>query len=507
VLVGDPQQLQAIEAGAAFRAIHERHGGVEITDIRRQAEDWQREATRHLATGRAGEALEAYQVHGMVHAAETRDAAREELVDHWDRDRLAEPDRSRIILTHTNDEVRLLNLAARERLREDGGLGEEVEIATGRGERSFAPGDRVMFLRNDRGLGVKNGTLGEIEQVLPERMVARLDDGRGVAFDLKDYAEIDHGYAATIHKAQGMTVDRVHVLATPGLDAQASYVALSRHRVGVELHYGRDDFADGDRLARTLARERVKDMASDYEPARDFAERRGIRERLADRIVEIVRKAPEKLRGMFDGLDLGCVAANEPQRRAFAGLRLDAPTAEPADLKRAVERYARSLADMARMREAGLPVLPHQDLARQRARAALDQVRPHAARDAAEAFRRDPELIGQAAAGRGNATLRAITLEAEIRVDPRLRADRFVDDWRRLEGQRTRTFEVGDYGRRDRITSAMGAMVGRLERDPQVESILRNRKLELGLDMGRGGGIAQELMGAIGLGRGRGLGI
>ena len=61
-------------------------------------------------------------------------------------------------------------------------------------------------------------------------------DGRSVRFDLKDYDRIDHGYAATIHKAQGMTVDRAYVLATPGMDACASYVALSRHREGMELH-------------------------------------------------------------------------------------------------------------------------------------------------------------------------------------------------------------------------------------------------------------------------------
>lgn len=52
VLVGDPQQLQSIEAGAAFRSIHDRHGGVEIHEVRRQHEDWQRDATRDLATSR-----------------------------------------------------------------------------------------------------------------------------------------------------------------------------------------------------------------------------------------------------------------------------------------------------------------------------------------------------------------------------------------------------------------------------------------------------------------------
>src|SRR5262249_50733203 len=116
--------------------------------------------------------------------------------------------------------------------------------------------------------------------------------------------KIDHGYAATIHKAQGVTVDRTHVLATPGMDAHGSYVALSRHRDGVDLHYGRDDFAGQDRLVRTLSRAPAKDMASDHEradPAQNYAERRGITFR--ERVAQIVRKVvPEKLRNMFDGL-------------------------------------------------------------------------------------------------------------------------------------------------------------------------------------------------------------
>ncbi len=149
-------------------------------------------------------------------------------------------------------------------------------------------------------------------------MSVRTDDGRSVSFDLKDYDRIDHGYAATIHKAQGMTVDRTHVLATPGLDAHGSYVALSRHRDGMDLHYGRDDFADQDRLVRTLSRDRAKDMASDYEradPAQDYAERRGITFR--ERVAEIVRKVvPEKVRGMFDGLRLPADGGQAQERAA-----------------------------------------------------------------------------------------------------------------------------------------------------------------------------------------------
>src|SRR3546814_14157791 len=115
VLVGDPQQLQAIEAGAAFRAIHERHGGAEITEVRRQHEGWQRAATRELATGRTGDAIGAYADRDMVHAADTRAAARGDLIERWNSDRQMRPGATRIILPHTNEEVRALNEAARAR--------------------------------------------------------------------------------------------------------------------------------------------------------------------------------------------------------------------------------------------------------------------------------------------------------------------------------------------------------------------------------------------------------
>src|ERR1700756_2704531 len=149
VLVGDPQQLQAIEAGAAFRSIHGRHGGAEIGEVRRQQEDWQRDATRDLANGKTGHALEAYRSHGMVHEARIREQARGDLIDRWDRDRQASPDPRRIILSHTHDEVRALNEAARERMRAAGDLGNEVRVTVERGDRGFSSGDRVMFLQNE----------------------------------------------------------------------------------------------------------------------------------------------------------------------------------------------------------------------------------------------------------------------------------------------------------------------------------------------------------------------
>ncbi|MBJ7442270.1 MAG: Ti-type conjugative transfer relaxase TraA, partial [Sphingopyxis sp.] len=443
VLVGDPQQLQSIEAGAAFRAIHERHGGAEITEVRRQQADWQREATRELATGRTGEAIRAYDDAGMVHPAATREAARAELVDGWDRDRQARPGDTRIILTHTNDEVRALNDAARDRMRAAGELGSDVAVKVERGDRVFASGDRIIFLRNERSLEVKNGTLGVVEQVDARRMTVRTDDGRSVAFDLKDYAHVDHGYAATIHKAQGMTVDRTHVLATPGMDSHSAYVALSRHRGAVDVHYGRDDFKDQGKLIRTLSRERAKDMAQDYaraDPARRYAEQRGItfRERVAENLSRagrgIAKHVPEKARSIFAGFKPTVKRASIEQR----------DTSLTADTRRAVEQYARAQADIDRMHAKDLPVLRHQRDALARAGDALGAIDPHARADLASAFERQPELVAQAAQGHSQAAIRAMQLESEIRTDPAKRADRFVDYWQKLQQQRSQSLSRGE---------------------------------------------------------------
>jgi Ti-type conjugative transfer relaxase TraA len=488
VLVGDPEQLQAIEAGAAFRSIAERHSHVEITQVRRQHEDWQRDATRHLATGRTSEALGAYEARGMIHAAETRNQAREDLVGRWDRERVAEPGKSRIILTHTNDEVRDLNLTARERLRQAGALGEDVTVKAERGERSFATGDRLMFLKNDRGLGVKNGMLGEIEQVSPTQMTVRLDAGRLVAFDLKDYAQIDHGYAATIHKSQGVTVDRAHVLATPGMDRHSAYVALSRHRDSVQIHYGRDEFEDLGKLTRVLSRERAKDMAS------DFAQRRDIHVPAAMQ----AKEPPQRQRGMFDGFKPAS-PARQPAARA--------PEVGQLDQHHAIERHARAAADVLRMNARGLPVLAHQRRALEETRKAMGKIGPHAAKDLERAYVRDPSLAGETASGRMQRAIRVLQLEAEVRADPRLRADRFVERWQGLERQRSALHRAGDMTGAGQVKDRMGAMAKSLERDPQVDSLLRSRRPELGLPAEMGRSVGQGLSDYLGIGRGRGLGL
>lgn len=274
-LVGDPQQLQAIEAGAAFRAIAEQVHYVELTDIRRQHEKWQQEATKELATGKTHDAINRYDQHSHIHDFETKAAAKVALTEVWNDVRLSDSTKTQIMLAYNRDDVLELNQIARDLRHKQGELGSDVMFQTERGERAFAESDRVYFLKNDKSLGVMNGTLGTIESIKDGVITIRLDsDGRTsidrrVTVTMERYNQLDYGYAATIHKAQGVTVDRSYVLASKYLDAHSTYVAMSRHRESADLFYGRDVFLRKDDLAKTLSRERTKDVTIDYLNNRD----------------------------------------------------------------------------------------------------------------------------------------------------------------------------------------------------------------------------------------------
>jgi len=159
------------------------------------------------------------------------------------------------------------------------------------------------------------------------------------------------------------------------------------------------------------------------------------------------------------------------------------------------------------MHAKNLPVLPEQERALERARAGLEALRPKLAADMDRALAQDPSLLSDAVKGGTDRIIRAVQIEAEIRTNPALRADRFVTQWQGLAKARSRMERAYDFEGARGVRSNMAAMVKSLERDPQVESILRNRKIELGLSASTGPSIGTDLMNQLGLGRNRGLGL
>jgi Ti-type conjugative transfer relaxase TraA len=245
ILVGDEKQLSSLDSGRPFEVLKETLGAAEINTVRRQNHAWQREAAQDFRQGNVRESLIAYEEHGLLIHQTRFETLKEKLVDDWFTDHIREPTASQLILSSTRDKTKELNTAIRKRLKEENLLSKDCEAKVNITEknlkgaekelRAFGKGDRIVFTRNDRKIGVQNGSLGTVENIeRTQRGVFQLsvvlDDGKRVNFSTNKYNAIDHGYATTVHKSQGATVDRSYVLAEKMINKEAAYVALTRHR-------------------------------------------------------------------------------------------------------------------------------------------------------------------------------------------------------------------------------------------------------------------------------------
>lgn len=105
---------------------------------------------------------------------------------------------------------------------------------------NFVPvrkGDLVLIRKNDYTLDVRNGALGKVIQVsendpeTTEDIACRIEvDGREIEFPVGKLDIIDHGYAITVHKAQGSEAPTIifPVRKSRLLDKSLAYTAITR---------------------------------------------------------------------------------------------------------------------------------------------------------------------------------------------------------------------------------------------------------------------------------------
>lgn len=394
VLVGDTKQLQAIDPGAPMRLFAEQFGAAHLQDIQRQrAHVWQREASLKFANLQTTKALQAYSDQGRVHALADADAARAALIAAWQRDRLLDPTDSSLLMAFRRRDVRALNEAARAVRRAAGELGEGHMFTTRDGEREFAQGDRIYFLKNERSLGVTNGSLGTVQAIVGQSLVVELDNKRQVVVDARAYHAIDHGYAGTIHKGQGVTVDRGYVLASKYLEASATYVAMTRHVKDAQLFYSQEEFSTPERLLSSLSRVKRTRMIHELSAPAVLQEAREIDRsaRIRETFLALSSQArAEKLQTLH-------ATATQPTTSAEACLQ-----ASP-EILAAVERHTRAAVEHA---------------AAERALQEFSEAHPIKVSLGAAQYRALGERLGEAE----RAVLEAQTTLTQLRQDPVLRA-------------------------------------------------------------------------------------
>ena len=279
VFIGDEQQLQAIEKGGAFKGLIEKFQPSILHNVIRQNDKSSpartkimRQASLHLATNKTGEALKAYDQLGSVKFHSNADECIKQLVSNYIEDRNNNPKISQIALAFTRNEVKKINNHIRDYRIRSSEINKGDGFKVGRGERNFSPGDRIYFLANNNELDVKNGSLGTISRIDNNNFIVDVDgkEARQVTFDITKYKDIDHGYAATIHKSQGVTVDRAYMLFNQYFDKSLSYVGMTRHKEKLMTYAPRNVFKNLESLIQTASRDGVKSMAI------DFAARNGI---------------------------------------------------------------------------------------------------------------------------------------------------------------------------------------------------------------------------------------
>jgi conjugative relaxase-like TrwC/TraI family protein len=412
ILIGDPEQLPAIEHPGAFRALVDRLGAIELSEVRRLRDPVERAAVELVRSGRGGSALAAYSERGRLMLAETISDLEALVVG--DRHTAQRAGEDAIILCRTRARTARLNELAQGLRLDEGELGEAaLEVGEGR----IHDGDHVVTRINRGGRSpVHNRERWMVEAIDAEARtmtLRHLSERERVVTLGADYLDrrpayavgsVELGYAITKYGAQGMTVDRAFVVLGDGLSKEDAYTALTRAREGTELY--------------AVSREPVE--RAEIAPAKE--ERKLGTDELGRQMERTEQRAlaiDERLRGELEGKPTPALVDELHRIEAAGGdpgqRRLEALTAARAQAER----------DLSRVREA----LRGRDVGDRTERIRLESIAAHATerrgdlrseeRAAREAAPDPGERERGAAIARILAERRRLSVEAAIVAVPR----------------------------------------------------------------------------------------
>jgi conjugative relaxase-like TrwC/TraI family protein len=443
VLVGDEQQLAAIDAGGGFRALRLRLGATELTENRRQSTEWGKKVTALLREERAQEAFVVLRSEGRVTVARTAQEANDALVAAWWPRYSAGIDAG--MIAQTRAEVEYLNVVARQLMRDAGRLGRD-EFQ--HGDQSFAIGDAVILGRNAPQLSVANGTRGTVEGFDPVTgsITVKTRDGKIVTLPrsyLDDRGRLGKrpaapaltwGYAVTGHREQGDTMKETYLRVCKTATSAWSYVGASRFKDDLRVFMAQGELVDDPELDVTnlvgpqpwretveATAEAIEYKSGQQEVATDQRHEANVRElptevlrRRRDELAEVLERAPERRshelqvasrrreqaeRDLADAemnvLLARGVVVGFGERPHFAQRQEHRKALEAVRQAERREQHARSLADRANVAEA--------------------EVRQHEHRRAAFVEMHEPdgheaERVAKELAWRGLATARAVEI-------------------------------------------------------------------------------------------------
>lgn len=290
ILMGDERQLPSVSRSGMFAYLSDQYGSVELSDIKRQDIDWQKEVSKHLSQGRTKEALQILQDNNRIHWSDKKEQAAYELVNAWKKAHLENPEEQKLIITHTNHMVESFNKAIRHHLKTTGTLSDtEYECMTVRANKwlkiRISVGDRIQFTQTNASLGISNGILGtlkEVREIETKRekennqveFIVQQDNGKAVTFNPSNFHGFTLGYASTVYKAQGKTKPSVFVYHDGKSSKSLAYVSLTRQKNDLHLFVAKDQTKDFKSLIYQMSTNQEKTSTLNYLTVDDIQKKR-----------------------------------------------------------------------------------------------------------------------------------------------------------------------------------------------------------------------------------------
>ncbi len=150
------------------------------------------------------------------------------------------------VATLSNSDRISTNELIHERLIQQGKLSDEKSFHISNGalnnpierEIKISVGDRIICLKNDKRIGVRNGTRGKILDIDNfGKITMQIDSGHIISFSSDSYNCFDLGYAMTLNKLQGATVQKIICNADSHshFDRNKFYVTVSRAKLDASI--------------------------------------------------------------------------------------------------------------------------------------------------------------------------------------------------------------------------------------------------------------------------------
>lgn len=243
LLVGDYSQLPPIEAGNAFYRLLNEVKPFELNKIQRQKYEIDRQNINRIENGHIKEVFEDLDERGLFSFKKNHVKAKLTMVNDWFKT-FKNLTTESVMLASTKNDVHNLNVLAREKLKQNNLISGIPVLFKNHGNEKLklGIGERIMFRSNSKKLQVKNGTSATIISLKKTRagkvtVGVRLDSGKEFEFKQSDYDAIEYGYASTVHKSQGMTVNHAYVyLNQQFLNKELHYVQMSRSRIATKVY-------------------------------------------------------------------------------------------------------------------------------------------------------------------------------------------------------------------------------------------------------------------------------